>query len=68
MIQAGLGIGVLPEAAARAFSTNMGLRLVGLTDSWARRRMFVAVRSLDALPAPARQLVEHLGVRPVTPP
>ena len=60
LIQAGLGIGVLPEAAARAFAAPMGLRLVALTDPWARRAMFVAVRQLDALPAPARLLVEHL--------
>jgi DNA-binding transcriptional LysR family regulator len=60
LIQAGLGIGVLPEAAARAFAGPMGLRLVGLTDPWAKRRMFVGVRQLDALPAPARLLVEHL--------
>ena len=61
MIQAGLGIGVLPEAAARAFAGPMGLRLVGLTDPWARRRMFVAVRQFATLAAPARLLVEHLA-------
>jgi DNA-binding transcriptional LysR family regulator len=60
LIQAGLGIGVLPEAAARAFAQSMGLRLVGLTDPWATRRMFVAIRQYAALPAPARQLVDHL--------
>ena len=60
MIQAGLGIGVLPEAAAKAFSKPMGLRLVALTDSWARRRMFVCVRQYASLAAPARQLVDHL--------
>ncbi len=60
MIQAGLGIGVLPEAAAKAFSKPMGLRLVALTDPWARRRMFVCVRQYASLAAPARQLVDHL--------
>ena len=60
MIQAGLGIGILPEDAARAFARSMGLRLVGLTDSWAKRRMYVAIRQYSALPAPARQLVDHL--------
>src|SRR5688572_7700571 len=60
MIQAGLGIGILPEDAARAFAKSMGLRLVRLTDAWATRKMFVAVRQGAALPAPARQLVEHL--------
>jgi DNA-binding transcriptional LysR family regulator len=60
MIQAGLGIGVLPEAAARPFASAMGLRLVALTDAWAQRRMYVAVRDYAGLPAAARLLVDHL--------
>ena len=60
LVQAGLGIGVLPEAAARAFAKPLGLRLVLLTDAWARRRMFVCVRQYASLPAPARLLVDHL--------
>jgi DNA-binding transcriptional LysR family regulator len=60
MIQAGLGIGVLPAEAAQAFGRSMGLRFVGLTDAWAYRRMFVGVRQYASLPAPARQLVDHL--------
>jgi len=60
MVQAGLGIAVLPEDAARAFSGSMGLRLVKLSDAWAARRMFVGVRQYKTLPAPARQLVDHL--------
>jgi DNA-binding transcriptional LysR family regulator len=60
MIQAGLGIGVLPEAAARAFAKPMGLRTILLTDPWARRRMFVCVRQYASLAAPARLLVDHL--------
>jgi DNA-binding transcriptional LysR family regulator len=60
MIQAGLGIGILPEAAARSFVGPMGLRVVHLTDPWATRKMYVCVRSLASLAAPARLLVEHL--------
>ena len=60
MIQAGLGIGILPEAAARAFAASMGLRLVQLSDPWATRRMFVCTRQYGSLPAAARQLVDHL--------
>lgn len=63
MVQAGLGIGVLPEAAARAFAGSMSLRLIRLADPWAKRRMYVAVRQYAALPAPARQLVDHLKDR-----
>ena len=60
MIQAGLGIGVLPEAAARTFAGAMGLRLVALSDAWATRKMFLCVREYNALPLIARQLVDHL--------
>ena len=60
MIQAGLGIGVLPEAAATAFAGPMSLRLLALTDAWAQRRMYVAVRQYASLAAPARLLVDHL--------
>ena len=62
MIQAGLGIGVLPEGAAASFARPMGLRLVPLSDPWAKRRMWVCVRDYAALPASARQLVDHLRV------
>jgi DNA-binding transcriptional LysR family regulator len=60
MVQAGLGIGVLPEAAIHAFAESMGLRLVSLSDPWATRKMFVCVRARDSLAAPARQLTDHL--------
>ena len=60
MIQAGLGIGILPEVVARNFSRSMKLRIVPLADAWARRRMWICVKDLAALPASARQLVEHL--------
>jgi DNA-binding transcriptional LysR family regulator len=60
MIQAGLGIGVLPEGAAVSFARPMGLRLVPLTDAWAKRRMWVCVRDYSGLSAAARQLVDHL--------
>jgi DNA-binding transcriptional LysR family regulator len=62
MIQAGLGIGVLPEGAARSFASPMGLRLVPLTDDWARRRMWVCVRDYPSLAASVRQLVDHLVI------
>lgn len=61
MIQAGLGIGILPEAAAAAFASGMGLRLITLTDAWATRKMYVCIRQAETLPAPVRQLVDHLA-------
>jgi DNA-binding transcriptional LysR family regulator len=60
LVQAGMGIGILPEVAAQDFVPVMGLRLIRLTDDWADRSMHVCVRDLDTLPAAGRQLVELL--------
>jgi DNA-binding transcriptional LysR family regulator len=60
LVQAGMGIGVLPEVAAQDFAPIMGLRLIRFTDAWAYRRMFLCVRDLDSLPATGRQLLELL--------
>ena len=61
LVQAGLGIGVLPEDTADAFAKPMGLRFITLTDGWAARRMYVAVKQYASLPAPAKRLVDRLA-------
>jgi DNA-binding transcriptional LysR family regulator len=65
LVQAGLGIGVLPEAATHAFARSMGLRVVSLTDAWANRGMSICFRHWANLPAAARLLVEHLAAKPL---
>lgn len=60
LVQAGMGIGILPEVAAQDFVPVMGLRLIRLTDKWADRDMHVCVRDLDSLPSAGRALVELL--------
>jgi DNA-binding transcriptional LysR family regulator len=60
LVQAGMGIGVLPEAAAHNFGPVMELRLVRLTDSWALRRMYVCIRDLTSLTTIGRKFVEQL--------
>ena len=60
LVQAGMGIGILPEVAARDFSSIMGLRLISLTDEWADRMMYVCVRDYESLPAIPRKLVDLL--------
>jgi len=59
MIQAGLGIGILPRKAAEVFSDTLQLRLVPLTDGRAQRQYLLCVREFKSLPAHARRLVEH---------
>lgn len=58
--QCGFGIGIVPRSSAERFGDANSLAVVPLADDWAERRLQIAVRSLDALPSYARQLVEHL--------
>lgn len=60
LVQAGMGIGILPDGAARDFTRLIGLRVVEIADPWARRRMLVAVRDGNALSPVARKLLERL--------
>ncbi|WP_316184323.1 MULTISPECIES: LysR substrate-binding domain-containing protein [unclassified Bradyrhizobium] len=60
MVAAGIGIAVVPEAAARRCARSMPIGLVALRDAWADRRLVICARSFKALPRPAKLLVEHL--------
>ncbi|MDS0859659.1 LysR family transcriptional regulator [Burkholderia pseudomultivorans] len=60
MVAAGLGIAVLPDAAVRPHLRSMGLHRIALAEAWAVRDLLICARDLDALPKPARLLVNHL--------
>lgn len=61
MVQAGLGIGLLPDRAFALLGSGMGaLRAVALTDAWAERTLQLVARNFGSLPLTARMLVEHL--------
>jgi DNA-binding transcriptional LysR family regulator len=60
MIAAGLGIGILPEAAARRYLEHMQLRSVAIDEGWAKRRLFIGYRDEGTLRHAARLLVRHL--------
>ncbi|MEW5887599.1 MAG: LysR family transcriptional regulator [Pseudomonadota bacterium] len=59
-VEAKLGIGVLPLAAARSFSASLGLRVLPLTDTWALRRMLLVARSEPGTETPLAALIAHL--------
>ncbi len=60
MIGAGVGVGIVPESAARRNQASMGLALVELTDAWSVRERYILVRDPKKLPAYARALIETL--------
>ena len=60
MIEAGVGIGILPESAARRHAHTAAISIISLSDSWAVREMLICVRSLKSLLGFARELVDLL--------
>jgi DNA-binding transcriptional LysR family regulator len=61
MISQGLGIGILPELAARPLSKALDLRLVRLSDPWARREYAICVRANEPIDAPSERLISFLS-------
>ena len=60
MVAAGVGVAVVPEAAARRCAQSMSIMMIKIRDPWANRRLAICARSFKTLSRPARQLVEFL--------
>jgi DNA-binding transcriptional LysR family regulator len=60
MVESQVGVAILPASAARRHALTMSIDTVPLADDWAVRQMQICMRSLQALPAFARDLVDLL--------
>ncbi|PWC32749.1 LysR substrate-binding domain-containing protein [Azospirillum sp. TSO35-2] len=60
MVESGVGLAVVPEAAAQRSGGAGAIRSVPLSDAWALRRLTLCARNVSALPVHAKQLVHHL--------
>ncbi|EKS66694.1 MULTISPECIES: LysR family transcriptional regulator [Caballeronia] len=60
MVQAGMGVGVLPMQVFEAMGRQLGLAAVALDDDWAARSLVIVVRDSDALSPVSRLLFDHL--------
>jgi DNA-binding transcriptional LysR family regulator len=60
MIGAGVGVGIVPESAARRNQDAMNLALVELSDAWSVRERYILTRDQAALPAYAQSLIALL--------
>ena len=62
MVQAGMGVGLLPYEAANSLAHSMNLAVRSLSEAWAERQMLVCVKK-DRPPKPALTLLlDHLKV------
>ncbi|KIH84841.1 LysR family transcriptional regulator [Pseudomonas batumici] len=61
MVQANMGIGILPLKAYELFGRALGLHAVKLNDEWSARSLILVVRDESALSPVSRLLFEHLS-------
>lgn len=61
MVEAGVGIGIIPESSALRHSRTMQLATLQLDEAWAVRERSMLVRELDALPGSVRALIDRLN-------
>jgi DNA-binding transcriptional LysR family regulator len=59
MVQAGIGVGIMPEGSAGIYHLN-GAKIVRIEDEWASRELSVCVRSRAGLSAAGELFLQHL--------
>lgn len=60
MVAAGLGVAIVPRAAASPYIRSLALVSVPFTDAWAQRQLFLCTRTQGELHPAAKRLYAHL--------
>jgi DNA-binding transcriptional LysR family regulator len=60
MVQANMGVGMIPDRAFDVIGAGMGLRAIRLRDKWARRQLKIVVRHARGLSGTGRLVLNHL--------
>ncbi len=60
LVEAGLGVAVMPAAAAQRFAQVFRVKVLALDESWAERDYLLAVRQQEVLPAVVQRFVDAL--------
>ena len=53
----------MPRAAATPYIDSLGLKSIALRDAWAKRKLYLCIRSKESLSSAAREFVNHLTSR-----
>jgi DNA-binding transcriptional LysR family regulator len=61
MVASGAGLAVVPESAVLRSRDAANIKVVRMSDPWARRRLLLCMRSYADLPGYARELVDALA-------
>lgn len=60
MVEANLGVAVVPEAVARSYAGTRKVHAIALNEPWVARRLMLCVRSFETLSPAAKAFVDHL--------
>jgi DNA-binding transcriptional LysR family regulator len=60
MVEAGLGVAVVPDGVVQAFAGNLRVKGVPLSNDWALRNLVICVKDPHRLTAAAKLMLEHL--------
>lgn len=61
MVEAGLGVAVLPQGAVTPYLATLEIAAIVLAEPWATRSLLVGFRELGSLPLVSRRLIDHLA-------
>ena len=61
MVEAGLGLAILPRALARPHLKASRLKILSLDEPWARRDLLIGIRNFQNASPTARALIDSLG-------
>ncbi len=64
MVGLGIGVGIVPQAAAMRHARSTRIKRLALSDDWAARQLLLCVRQGERLSPHAQQLVEHVLAEP----
>lgn len=60
MVQAGMGVGLLPDKAFEVLSHGMNLKAIALDDAWADRELILVARNSARLSTTSQMMFDHL--------
>jgi DNA-binding transcriptional LysR family regulator len=61
MVEAGLGVSILPEGAVRPYLGSMNIASIDLDEPWATRALLIGYRDFDTLSLASRRLLDYLA-------